>query len=163
MVTIKYQIESDASRIVTLFLLPLVALSRVGATEGDVAGSTPSEETRVRLTASHTAYLRVAEGCDHACTFCAIPGFRGKFRSKPFNIALAEATRLVESGVREINLIGVYGTPSNRRALVRLENGRYVRVTVGDTLDGGQVRAISDNALNYVRRGRTITLEIPGG
>jgi len=64
--------------------------------------------------------------------------------------------------LREINLIGVYGTPNNRRALVRLGNGRYVRVTVGDTLDGGQVRAISDTALNYVRRGRTITLEIPG-
>ena len=65
--------------------------------------------------------------------------------------------------LREINLIGVYGTPSDRRALVRLENGRYVRVSVGDTLDGGQVAAISDNSLNYVRRGRTITLEIPEG
>ena len=64
-----------------------------------------SEETRVRLTASHTAYIRVAEGCDHACTFCAIPGFRGAFRSKPFDVVLAEAERLVESGVRELNLI----------------------------------------------------------
>ncbi len=64
--------------------------------------------------------------------------------------------------LREINLIGVYGTPNDRRALVRLENGRYVRVSVGDTLDGGQVSAISDSALNYVRRGRTITLEIAG-
>jgi type IV pilus biogenesis protein PilP len=65
--------------------------------------------------------------------------------------------------LREINLIGVYGTPNDRRALVRLENGRYVRVSVGDSLDGGQVAAISDNTLNYVRRGRTITLEIPDG
>jgi hypothetical protein len=65
--------------------------------------------------------------------------------------------------LREINLIGVYGTPSDRRALVRLANGRYVRVSVGDSLDGGQVAAISDNALNYIRRGRTITLQIPGG
>jgi hypothetical protein len=64
--------------------------------------------------------------------------------------------------LREINLIGVYGTPNDRRALVRLENGRYVRVSVGDTLDGGQVSAISDSALNYVRRGRTVTLEIAG-
>ena len=64
--------------------------------------------------------------------------------------------------LREINLIGVYGTPNDRRALVRLENGRYVRVSVGDSLDGGQVSAISDSALNYVRRGRTITLEIAG-
>jgi type IV pilus biogenesis protein PilP len=65
--------------------------------------------------------------------------------------------------LREINLIGVYGTPNDRRALVRLENGRYVRVSVGDSLDGGQVSAISDSALNYVRRGRTVTLEIPEG
>lgn len=64
--------------------------------------------------------------------------------------------------LREINLIGVYGTPNDRRALVRLENGRYVRVSVGDSLDGGQVSAISDSALNYVRRGRTITLQIAG-
>lgn len=65
--------------------------------------------------------------------------------------------------LREINLIGVYGTPNDRRALVRLANGRYVRVSVGDSLDGGQVAAISDNALNYIRRGRTVTLQIPGG
>ncbi len=63
--------------------------------------------------------------------------------------------------LREINLIGVYGRPNERRALVRLSNGRYVRVSVGDSLDGGQVAAISDSALNYVKRGRTVTLEIP--
>jgi hypothetical protein len=73
------------------------------------------------------------------------------------------ATMANVMALREINLIGVYGTPNDRRALVRLANGRYVRVSVGDSLDGGQVAAISDNALNYIRRGRTITLEIPGG
>ena len=44
---------------------------------------------------------------------------------------------------------------------IRLSNGRYVRVSVGDSLDGGQVAAISDSALNYVKRGRTVTLQIP--
>ena len=63
------------------------------------------ETDRFQLTAAHTAYLRVAEGCDHACTFCAIPGFRGSFRSKPFDVALAEAELLVSRGVRELNLI----------------------------------------------------------
>jgi ribosomal protein S12 methylthiotransferase len=63
------------------------------------------EWDRVRLTPRHTAYLRVAEGCNHACTFCAIPGFRGKFRSKPWGQVLEEAQRLVESGVVELNLI----------------------------------------------------------
>jgi ribosomal protein S12 methylthiotransferase len=58
-----------------------------------------------RLTPRHTAYLRVAEGCNHACTFCAIPGFRGKFRSKAWGAVLDEAARLVASGVVELNLI----------------------------------------------------------
>lgn len=59
----------------------------------------------VRLTPRHTAYLRVAEGCNHACTFCAIPGFRGKFRSKSWEAVLEEARRLVQAGVVELNLI----------------------------------------------------------
>ncbi|MEW5302295.1 MAG: hypothetical protein WDW36_005096 [Sanguina aurantia] len=63
------------------------------------------EWNRFRLTPKHTAYLRVAEGCNHACTFCAIPGFRGKFRSKPWQAVLDEAKFLVASGVRELNLI----------------------------------------------------------
>jgi Tfp pilus assembly protein PilP len=65
--------------------------------------------------------------------------------------------------LRQINLIGVYGRPNDRRALVRLSNGRYVRVGVGDSLDGGRVAAINDNTLNYVKSGRTVTLEIPSG
>ena len=65
--------------------------------------------------------------------------------------------------MRETNLIGVYGQPNARRALIRLANGRYVRVGVGDQFDGGQVTAIGDNALNYTRRGRTFQLVIPGG
>ncbi|KQI71267.1 hypothetical protein AN191_13340 [Loktanella sp. 5RATIMAR09] len=63
--------------------------------------------------------------------------------------------------LREINLIGVYGRPSARRALVRLSNGRYVRVEIGSELDGGQVTAIGDSALNYVKRGRTYAIELP--
>ncbi|KXZ52292.1 hypothetical protein GPECTOR_10g924 [Gonium pectorale] len=63
------------------------------------------EWDRYRLTPRHSAYLRVAEGCNHACTFCAIPGFRGKFRSKPWQAVLDEARHLVASGVKELNLI----------------------------------------------------------
>jgi hypothetical protein len=65
--------------------------------------------------------------------------------------------------LREINLIGVYGQSSARRALVRLSNGQFVRVQVGSELDGGQVTAISENALNYVKRGTTYALQIPQG
>lgn len=63
--------------------------------------------------------------------------------------------------LRRVNLIGVYGKPSNRRALVRLGNGRYKKVTVGDRIDGGRVSAISENALRYSKRGRDVVLKMP--
>lgn len=65
--------------------------------------------------------------------------------------------------LRDINLIGVYGRANARRALVRLSNGRYIRVEVGSALDGGQVTAIGEKALNYVKRGRTYAIELPSG
>ena len=73
------------------------------------------------------------------------------------------ATQTNAINLRQLNLIGVYGSPGDRRALVRLGNGRYVKVGVGDRLDGGQVAAIGDSALRYVKRGRNIVLEIPNG
>src|SRR5450631_59621 len=61
---------------------------------------------RVLATPSHFAYLKIAEGCDHPCTFCVIPQYRGAFRSRRFESVISEATRLFSQGVREINLIG---------------------------------------------------------
>src|SRR5271156_4812501 len=61
---------------------------------------------RVLSTSRHYAYIKIAEGCDHPCTFCVIPQYRGKFRSRRFESVVAEATRLFVQGVREINLIG---------------------------------------------------------
>jgi ribosomal protein S12 methylthiotransferase len=61
---------------------------------------------RVLATPRHTAYIKIAEGCDHPCTFCIIPQLRGKFRSRRFESVVAEAERLASSGVREITLIG---------------------------------------------------------
>ena len=61
---------------------------------------------RVLATPKHFAYMKIAEGCDHPCTFCVIPQYRGKFRSRRFESVVAEATRLFQQGVREINLIG---------------------------------------------------------
>src|SRR6266568_1273427 len=61
---------------------------------------------RVLATAGYTAYIKIAEGCDHPCTFCIIPQLRGKFRSRRFESVIAEAERLARSGVREITLIG---------------------------------------------------------
>jgi ribosomal protein S12 methylthiotransferase len=61
---------------------------------------------RVLATPGYTAYIKIAEGCDHPCTFCIIPQLRGKFRSRRFESVVAEAERLARSGVREITLIG---------------------------------------------------------
>ncbi len=61
---------------------------------------------RVLATPGYTAYIKIAEGCDHPCTFCIIPQLRGKFRSRRFESVIAEAERLALSGVREITLIG---------------------------------------------------------
>lgn len=71
-----------------------------------------------------------------------------------------EATQARAINLRQINLIGVMGTPSNRRALVRLSNGNVVTVRVGETLDGGQVVAIGDSELRYIRRGRDVVLRL---
>jgi ribosomal protein S12 methylthiotransferase len=61
---------------------------------------------RILATPGHLAYIKIAEGCDHPCTFCVIPQLRGKFRSRRFESVVAEAENLVRSGVREITLIG---------------------------------------------------------
>ncbi len=63
--------------------------------------------------------------------------------------------------LNRINLMGVYGTPSNRRALVRLANGRYKKVQVGDRIDGGKVSAIGDSELRYQKGSRNIVLKMP--
>ena len=61
---------------------------------------------RVLATPGYTAYIKIAEGCDHPCSFCIIPQLRGKFRSRRFESVIAEAEGLVAAGVREITLIG---------------------------------------------------------
>jgi ribosomal protein S12 methylthiotransferase len=81
--------------------------------EGVEAKSNPFEAylyhdltPRVLATPRHFAYIKIAEGCDHPCTFCVIPQYRGDFRSRRFESVISEATRLFSQGVREINLIG---------------------------------------------------------
>ena len=60
---------------------------------------------RFRLTPAHSVYVKIAEGCNHPCTFCVIPQMRGKHRSRPMESVLAEIRGLVAEGVREFNLI----------------------------------------------------------
>ena len=60
---------------------------------------------RFRLTPAHSVYLKIAEGCNHPCSFCVIPQMRGRHRSRPPASVLAEMRQLVAEGVKEINLI----------------------------------------------------------
>src|SRR5450432_651431 len=74
---------------------------------GDLPNYLYDEATpRVLATPRHTAYIKIAEGCDHPCTFCIIPQLRGQFRSRRFESVIAEAEQLVASGTRELTLIG---------------------------------------------------------
>lgn len=87
--------------------------SIVALCEGGGTSSEPHEPylyhdltPRVLATPRHYAYIKINEGCDHPCSFCVIPQFRGSFRSRRFESVINEAKRLFAQGVREINLIG---------------------------------------------------------
>jgi ribosomal protein S12 methylthiotransferase len=84
-----------------------------------------AETPRTLTTPGHFAYVKIAEGCDYACSFCIIPTLRGHYRSRPSESIVAEARRLVASGVRELILISqdttFYGIDRRERgALARL-------------------------------------------
>ncbi|MCX5684078.1 MAG: 30S ribosomal protein S12 methylthiotransferase RimO, partial [Planctomycetota bacterium] len=70
------------------------------------AAAPPDDRERLRLTPRHYAYLRISEGCDNRCAYCAIPEIRGPLRSKPPEQVLAEAEELVADGAKELILIG---------------------------------------------------------
>ena len=98
------------------------------------------EGERVISTLPFFAYLKVAEGCDNRCTYCAIPSIRGHFRSKPMENVIEEAKKLVDNGVREINLIAqdttrygqdLYGElalPKLLREICKIEKLKWIRV-----------------------------------
>jgi ribosomal protein S12 methylthiotransferase len=74
---------------------------------GDLPNYLYDENTpRLLATPKYAAYIKIAEGCDHPCSFCIIPQLRGKFRSRRFESVVAEAERLAKQGVKEITLIG---------------------------------------------------------
>jgi ribosomal protein S12 methylthiotransferase len=89
-----------------------------------------SDHMRLQVTPKHFAYLKISEGCDRLCTFCAIPKMRGKHASKPIEDILLEAQRLADSGVRELIVVAqdttyygidAYGEPRLRELLEELD------------------------------------------
>ena len=78
-------------------------------------------------------------------------------KSDPANVARAATVKNAIS-LRKLNLMGVYGSSSDRRALVRLPSGRFAKVKIGDKLDGGRVQSIGSDSLVYVKNGRSVTL-----
>jgi ribosomal protein S12 methylthiotransferase len=94
---------------------------------------------RILTTPSYLAYLKISEGCDHVCTFCAIPSFRGRFRSRTISDLVAESRRLAEQGVRELVIVSQdtmaygkdIGLPNGisrlLRELVRVDGLKWVR------------------------------------
>src|SRR5690606_35396375 len=81
-----------------------------------------SDANRVLLTPKSYAYLRISEGCNHTCTFCAIPSMRGRNRSKPIDVLVEEAGHLAQNGVREIVVVAedstAYGLDFARKRLI---------------------------------------------
>jgi hypothetical protein len=121
--------------------------TRPGNFERIVARATPSPA------AASTAAVSTASVAPRSVT-PAIPSSASVSR---------EATVRNAINLGRMNLIGVYGTPSDRRALVRLSNGRYQKVQVGDRIDGGRVSAIGEGELRYQKGSRNVVLKMPQG
>lgn len=90
-----------------------------------------SDQNRLRITPRHFAYLKISEGCDRLCTFCAIPGMRGKHASKTMEEVIAEANQLANDGVRELIVVAqdttyygldLYGEPRLTELLTELDD-----------------------------------------
>jgi ribosomal protein S12 methylthiotransferase len=92
-----------------------------------------ADTPRILTTPRSSAYIKIAEGCDHPCSFCIIPQLRGKFRSRPIASIVAEAQSLIAQGVREITLIGQDTTCYGEDLPPDTELGR--RVELSDLLN----------------------------
>ncbi|MBW1887064.1 MAG: 30S ribosomal protein S12 methylthiotransferase RimO [Deltaproteobacteria bacterium] len=124
---------------------------------------------RIRTTPFYSAYLKIAEGCSHRCSYCTIPRLRGPFRSRGLASLLIEAENMVENGVKEINLIAqdttMYGKDLGEsicledllERLVQISGIEWIRILYGHPF------RISDRLLELMDRGKTICpyLDLP--
>ncbi len=106
----------------------------------DINKIPPLDQKRILTTGGHFAYLKIAEGCNKKCTYCAIPKMRGKYRSVPIDNLVQEAQSLVERGTKELILVAqettVYGIdiygkkelPKLLRELCKIEGLEWIRI-----------------------------------
>ncbi|MGE3174372.1 MAG: 30S ribosomal protein S12 methylthiotransferase RimO [Planctomycetota bacterium] len=91
----------------------------VATVDGGKPKGPRSDRKRMLLTPKSFAYLRISEGCDHKCTFCAIPAMRGRNRSKPMDVLVEEAQDLAAAGIRELVVVAedstAYGLDTTRK------------------------------------------------
>jgi|GEM_PF-1023054 len=128
-----------------------------------VASIAPSARPRSRPANFNRLVNRARREAERTPTV-AVPAAAAITPQQPSSAsATRQATVRGAINLRKVNLIGVSGTASNRRAIVRLPSGRLKRVGVGDTIDGGRVVAIGTDQLRYQKRGRDLTLAMPNG
>jgi len=90
------------------------------------------------------------------------PEVEGSAPSIPTKASVAkQATYKNAINLGKINLIGTYGTSSGRYALIRQANGKYKKVEVGDKIDGGEVKAITETEVRYQKGGKLVSLAMP--
>ena len=143
--------------------LPQTSGSALAVRASPRPGTRPTNFARV-VTNARTLIDRQTTNAQAAQTAALVVAPVPATPSGPISGGVAQAATMENAmRLRDMNLIGVFGSPNKRRALVRMGNGNIVRVEIGSALDGGQVTAIGDSALNYVKRGRTYALQLPSG
>ena len=130
----KEQVLQEFPEIDTLFSISAQeqiesTLKKKGALLPPIAKSLYLPEYKMSLTAPHTAYLKIADGCNNRCAYCTIPFIRGNYRSKPMQDVVREARLMIQNGVKEISLIAqdttsygmdLYGKPQLLELLEKL-------------------------------------------
>ncbi|MFD0979669.1 hypothetical protein [Tropicimonas aquimaris] len=160
--------EAEAARVLETQQAALAQSQAQARAQAEAAAKARAEaEARAQAAAAARAE-EAAEAAAAAsaarATGPAVPNRNKAKPTGPINAAVAkQATVKNALALNKVSLIGVYGTSNQRRALVRLPSGKYLKVQVGDRLDGGRVAAIGSSELLYSKSGRNITLTMPKG
>ena len=142
--------------------------------DGGVPKTEETDLGRCLLTLPHVSYLRIAEGCDHRCSYCAIPDIRGPLRSRPLDVLVGEAEALAAAGVKELALVAedttvygrklpeghegdAYGLPELLEALDRVEGLAWIRVLYA------YPTGVSDRLIEVMARSKKVVeyLDLP--